>query len=172
MGLNRGLRTSDGLLARLWLVWLGAALVSFGAGPVLRLSRCAGLEQSFSRRSDWREHCLPCRLRRRMPISTSHLPAVQPQSYKDSRQPLGKRLCDVLGALHFRGVSAIRPSRQQPVSDRQGRHRAQLHPDPELGEQHCFQSLRPWAPGAVPAKERLGRCALTGFWEEWGTSCR
>jgi hypothetical protein len=31
VGLNRGLLSSDGLLARHWLVWLGAAIVSFGA---------------------------------------------------------------------------------------------------------------------------------------------
>jgi len=31
VGLNRGLLTSDGPLARHWLVWLGAAIVSFGA---------------------------------------------------------------------------------------------------------------------------------------------
>ena len=31
VGLNRGLLTSDGLFARHWLVWLGAAVVSFGA---------------------------------------------------------------------------------------------------------------------------------------------
>ena len=31
MGLDRGLLTSDGLLARRWLMWLGAAVVSFGA---------------------------------------------------------------------------------------------------------------------------------------------
>jgi hypothetical protein len=30
VGLNRGLLTSDGLLARRWLMWLGAAVVSFG----------------------------------------------------------------------------------------------------------------------------------------------
>ena len=31
VGLDRGLLTSDGLLARRWLMWLGAAVVSFGA---------------------------------------------------------------------------------------------------------------------------------------------
>ena len=31
VGLNRGLLTSDGLLARHWLMWLGSAVVSFGA---------------------------------------------------------------------------------------------------------------------------------------------
>jgi Acyltransferase family. len=31
VGLNRGLLTSDGLFARHWFVWLGAAVVSFGA---------------------------------------------------------------------------------------------------------------------------------------------
>lgn len=43
MGLDRGLLTSDGLLARRWLLWLGTAVVSF----------CAWAGLTFLTMPDW-----------------------------------------------------------------------------------------------------------------------
>ena len=57
VGLDRGLLTSDGLLARRWLMWLGAAVVSFGAW--------AGLTSLTM--PDWARLTSPLRLPRPLP---------------------------------------------------------------------------------------------------------